>query len=65
MRQQTCPLKEPAEKVVHGIRLAMRKHYSSEEKIRVVLKGLRAEGQHCRAVSPRGDRKSKDFLEAA
>ena len=56
MRRQTRPLKEPAEKVVQDIRRATRKHYSAEEKIRIVLEGLRGRGQHCRAVSPRGDR---------
>ena len=39
MRQQTRPLKEPAEKVVQDIRRATRKHYSAEEKIRIVLEG--------------------------
>jgi hypothetical protein len=29
MRQQTRPLKEPAEKVVQDIRRATRKHYSA------------------------------------
>src|SRR3977135_1053876 len=43
MRQQTRPLKEPAEKVVQHIRRATRKHYSAEEKIRIVLEGLRGE----------------------
>ena len=43
MRQQTRPLKEPAEKVVQDIRRATRKHYSAEEKIRIVLEGLRGE----------------------
>ena len=43
MRQQTRPLKEPAEKSVQGIRRATRKHYSVEEKIRIVLEGLRGE----------------------
>jgi hypothetical protein len=32
MRQQTRPLKEPAEKVVQDIRRVTRKHYSVEEK---------------------------------
>jgi hypothetical protein len=36
MRQQTRLLKEPAEKVVQDIRRATRKHYSAEEKIRIV-----------------------------
>ena len=43
MRQQTRPLKELAEKVVRDIRRATRKHYSAEEKIRIVLEGLRGE----------------------
>ena len=43
MRQQTRPLKEPAEKVVQDIRRATRKHYLAEEKIRIVLEGLRGE----------------------
>ena len=36
MRQQTRASKEPAEKVVQDIRRATRKHYSAEEKIRIV-----------------------------
>ena len=32
MRQQTRPLKEPAEKVVQDIRRATRKHYSAERR---------------------------------
>ena len=39
MRQQTRSSKEPAEKVVQDIRRATRKHYSAEEKIRIVLEG--------------------------
>jgi hypothetical protein len=34
---------EPAQKVVRDIRRATRKHYSAEEKIRIVLEGLRGE----------------------
>jgi hypothetical protein len=41
MRQQARASKEPAEKVVQDIRRATRKHYSAEEKIRIVLEGLR------------------------
>ena len=37
MRQQTRSPKDPAEKVVQDIRRATRKHYSAEEKIRIVL----------------------------
>ncbi len=36
-------MKEPAEKVVKDIRRATRKRHSSEEKIRIVLEGLRGE----------------------
>ena len=70
MRQQTRPLKEPAEKVVQDIRRATRKHYSAEEKIRIVLEGLRGEdsiAELCRreGIAPNlYYRWSKDFLEA-
>jgi hypothetical protein len=49
MRQQTRLLKEPAEKVVQDIRRATRKHYSAEEKIRIVLEG-HAVAQHEREI---------------
>ena len=70
MRQQTRPLKEPAEKVVQYIRRATRKHYSAEEKIRIVLEGLRGEdsiAELCRREGIAQNlyyRWSKDFLEA-
>ena len=70
MRQQTRPLKEPAEKVVQDIRRAARKHYSAEEKIRIVLEGLRGEdsiAELCRREGIAQNlyyRWSKDFLEA-
>ena len=35
--------KRSAEKTVRDIRRATRRHYSSEEKIRIVLEGLRGE----------------------
>ena len=35
--------KAPAEKVVRDIRRATRKHHSAEDKIRIVLEGLRGE----------------------
>jgi hypothetical protein len=56
MRQQTRSSKEPAEKVVQDIRRATRKHYSAEEKIRIVLEGLRGEDSIAELCSPRGDR---------
>ena len=70
MRQQTRASKEPAEKVVQDIRRATRKHYSAEEKIRIVLEGLRGEdsiAELCRREGIAQNlyyRWSKDFLEA-
>ena len=63
-------MKEPAEKVVQDIRRATRKHYSAEEKIRIVLEGLRGEdsiAELCRREGIAQNlyyRWSKDFLEA-
>jgi transposase len=45
MRQKSRKLKGPAEKVVKDIRRATRKRHSSEEKIRIVLEGLRGEAR--------------------
>ena len=42
MRKTT---KSPGEKIVKDIKRATRKHYSSEEKIRIVLDGLRKDWQ--------------------
>ena len=41
MRPKHKNSKAPAGRVVKDIRRATRKHYSSEEKIRIVLEGLR------------------------
>ena len=43
MRQATGKRKSPGEKIVKDIKRATRKHYSSEEKIRIVLDRLRGE----------------------
>lgn len=43
MRRKAEPQKASAEKVVKDIRRATRKHYGAEEKIRIVLEGLRGE----------------------
>ena len=43
MRQTTGTRKSPGEQIVKDIKRAKRKHYSSEEKIRIVLDGLRGE----------------------
>ena len=62
--------KDPAEKVVQDIRRATRKQYSAEEKIRIVLEGLRGEdsiAELCRREGIAQNlyyRWSKDFLEA-
>ncbi len=70
MRQKPGPAKEPAEQVVKEIRRATRKHYSAEEKIRIVLEGLRGENSIAELCRREGIppnvyyRWSKDFLEA-
>ena len=70
MRQKFRPAREPAEQVVKDIRRATRRHFSAEEKIRVVLEGLRGEdsiAELCRRegiVQNLYYRWSKDFLEA-
>ncbi len=62
--------KSSAEKTARDIRRATRKHYSSEEKIRIVLEGLRGEesvAELCRREGINANvyyRWSKDFLEA-
>ena len=43
MRQHSNLEKDTAEKVVKDIRRATRRQYSAEEKIRIVLEGLRGE----------------------
>ena len=43
MRQTSGTRKSPGEKIVKEIKRATRKQYSSEEKIRIVLDGLRGE----------------------
>ena len=70
MRQKQRPEKEPAETVVKEIRRATRKHYSAEEKIRIVVAGLRGEdsiAELCRREGISQNlyyRWSKEFLEA-
>src|SRR3984957_12698961 len=43
MRQKPGPEKQPAEDAIRDIRRATRRHFSAEEKIRIVLEGLRGE----------------------
>src|SRR3954468_22891552 len=70
MKQTSGPAKEPAEVVVKDIRRATRRHFSAEEKIRIVLEGLRGEesiAELCRRegiTSPMYYGWSKEFLEA-
>lgn len=43
MNRKSGTSKNAADKLVKGIRRKTRKHYSAEEKIRIVLAGLRGE----------------------
>ena len=70
MRQKSGPEKQPAEDAIRDIRRATRRHFSAEEKIRVVLEGLRGEesiAELCRRegiASSMSYGWSKEFLEA-
>ena len=70
MRQTSGPARGSAEQVVKDIRRATRRHFSAEDKIRIVLEGLRGEesiAELCRRegiVQNLYYRWSKDFLEA-
>ena len=53
MSQKSVTQSAAAEKVVKDIRRATRKQHSAEEKIRIVLAGLRGEdNEPCRAIGP-------------
>lgn len=43
MRPKSSSAKKPAEQVVKDIRRATRRHFSAEDKIRIVLEGLRGD----------------------
>jgi transposase len=70
MRQKSGPARASAEQVVKDIRRATRRHFSAEDKIRIVLEGLRGEdsiAELCRRegiVQNLYYRWSKEFLEA-
>ena len=70
MRQKTGPQTSAAEKTLKDIRRATRKHHSSEEKIRIVLEGLRGEDSIAAICRREGIAESlyynwsKEFLEA-
>ena len=70
MRQKSGPVRMPAEQVMKDIRRTTRQHFSAEDKIRIVLDGLRGEdsiAELCRRegiVQNLYYRWSKEFLEA-
>ena len=70
MGQKSGPVKEPAEQLVKEIRRATRRQFSAEEKIRIVLSGLRGEdsiAELCRREGIAQNlyyRWSKEFLQA-
>jgi transposase len=71
MRQKKAvPGKPPAEDMIRDIRRATRRHFSAEEKIRIVLEGLRGEESIAEICRREGIATSmyygwsKEFLEA-
>jgi transposase len=70
MKQTPGTLKNSADRLVKGIRRKTRKHYSAEEKIRIVLAGLRGEESIAALCRREGIAESlyyswsKEFLEA-
>ena len=70
MKQKSGPVKQPAEEVVRDLRRATRRQFSAEEKIRIVLEGLRGEESIAELCRREGIASSmyygwsKDFLEA-
>jgi transposase len=70
MRQKSTTTSLPSERLVKNIRRATRKQYSAEEKIRIVLDGLRGESSIAELCRREGIAEglyyswSKEFLEA-
>ncbi len=70
MGQKSGPRRTASEKVIKDIRRATRKHYSAEDKIRIVLDGLRGEDSIAELCRREGIAQSlyykwsKEFLEA-
>ncbi len=70
MRQKSGPEKQLAEDAIRDIRRATRRHFSAEEKIRVVLEGLEGEESITELCRREGIASlmyygwSKEFLEA-
>ena len=70
MKQKAGPREASAEEVIKDIRRATRKHHSAEDKIRIVLEGLRGEESIAALCRREGIAESlyyswsKEFLEA-
>ena len=70
MRSKPMTTKAPAERVLKDIRRATRRHFSAEDKIRIVLDGLRGEDSIAELCRKEGIAQSlyyvwsKEFLEA-
>ena len=70
MRQKSGPRESSSERIVKNIRRATRKRYTAEEKIRIVLDGLRGEFSIAELCRREGIAESlyyswsKEFLEA-
>ncbi len=70
MRPKSSSAKKPAEQVVKDIRRATRRHFSAEDKIRIVLEGLRGDDSIAELCRREGIAQSlyyvwsKEFLEA-
>ena len=70
MRPKSSSAKKPAEQVMKDIRRATRRHFSAEDKIRIVLDGLRGEYSIAELCRKEGIAQSlyytwsKEFMEA-
>ena len=70
MRQESMLKKDPAEKAIRDIRRKTRRRHSTEEKIRIVIEGLRGEESIAALCRREGIAESlyyswsKEFLEA-
>ena len=70
MRSKYSSPKKPAEQVVKDIRRATRRHFSADDKIRIVLEGLRGEDSIAELCRKEGIAQSlyytwsKEFMEA-
>lgn len=70
MNQKSSTSPSPSERLVKDIRRATRKHYSAEDKIRIVLDGLRGDASIAELCRREGIAESmyyswsKEFLEA-